>query len=64
MCQTRRLLAFPTRFVGAGVFCIFLAEVQENFVVGEEGGLGGFDLVGELVNGGRAMLNRVLIMAE
>ena len=28
----------------AGVFGVFLAEVQEEFVVGEEGGLGVFDL--------------------
>ena len=30
--------------VFAGVFGVFLAEVQEEFVVGEEGGLGVFDL--------------------
>jgi hypothetical protein len=32
--------------VFARVFGVFLAEVQEEFVVGEEGGLGVFDLGG------------------
>ena len=54
MRQTRRLLPFPPRLISAGVFCVFLAEVQEDFVVGEERGLGGFDLVDALVNCRRA----------
>jgi hypothetical protein len=36
MNQTRWLIAFPFGAVGAGVFCFFFAEVEEDFVVGEE----------------------------
>lgn len=42
--QTRWLAALSVRSVFAFIFGFLLAEVQEDFVVGEEGGLGGFDL--------------------
>jgi hypothetical protein len=42
--QTRWLWSLSTRVVRAGIFCLFFLEVQEEFVVGEEGGLGVFDL--------------------
>jgi len=45
MRQPRRLLPFPPRLISASVFSVFLAEVQEDFVVGEERRLGGFDLI-------------------
>jgi len=44
MRQPRWLLPFPPRLISAGVFSVFLAEVQQDFVVGEECGLRGFDL--------------------
>ena len=44
MRQPRWLLPFPPRLISTRVFSVFLAEVQEDFVVGEERGLGGFDL--------------------
>jgi hypothetical protein len=56
MRQTRWLLPFPPRLISASVFSVFLAEVQEDFVVGEERGLGGFDLSILLANGGRMTL--------
>lgn len=44
MVEARGLLAGAVGRVGAGVFGFFGEEVQEHLVVGEEGGLGGFDL--------------------
>ena len=44
MRQPRWFLPFPPRLISASVFCVFLAEVQKDFVVGEECGLRGFDL--------------------
>ena len=44
MRQPRWLLPFPPRLISARVFSVFLAEVQEDFVVGKERGLRGFDL--------------------
>jgi hypothetical protein len=43
--QAGWLRSFPVGAIGAGVFCFFFAEVQQNFVVGEQGGLGIFDLI-------------------
>jgi hypothetical protein len=42
--QAGWLRSFPVGAIGAGVFCFFFAEVQQDFVVGEQGGLGIFDL--------------------
>lgn len=44
MLETEWHAAPPVCAVGAGVFCFFGLEVQEDFVVGEEGGLGVFYL--------------------
>jgi UDP-N-acetylmuramoylalanine-D-glutamate ligase len=44
VCKARGRGAFAVGAIGAGVFGFLLAEVQEDFVVGEEGGLGSFDL--------------------
>jgi len=41
-----RLVVGAENTVCAGVFCFFLAEMQEQFVVGEEGRLGVLDLLG------------------
>ena len=58
--QPRWLLPFPPRLISTRVFSVFLAEVQEDFVVGQERGLGGFDLTILLANGGRMTLQSVL----
>ena len=50
--ETRRLFALAICRVGAGVFGVFGQEVQEDFVVGEEGGLGSFDLRAYVRGGG------------
>lgn len=42
--EARGLLALAVCRVGSRVFCFFGEEMQKDFVVGEEGGLGGFDL--------------------
>jgi hypothetical protein len=42
--QARGLLALPACVIGASVLCLFFLKVQEDFVVGEEGCLGVFDL--------------------
>lgn len=42
--EARGLLALAVRRVGSCIFGFFGEEVQEDLVVGEEGGLGGFDL--------------------
>ena len=44
MRQPRWLLPFSPRLISTCVLCVFLAEVQQDFVVGQERGLGGFDL--------------------
>jgi hypothetical protein len=44
--QARGLLALPACVIGAGVLCLFYLKVQEDFMVGEKGCLGVFDLGG------------------
>jgi hypothetical protein len=44
--QARGLLALPACAIGTSVLCLFFLKVQEDFVVGEEGCLGVFDLGG------------------
>jgi hypothetical protein len=44
VAQARWLGSFSLGAIGPFVFCLFFAEVQEHFVVWEEGGLGVFDL--------------------
>lgn len=45
MVEARGFVALCAGVVGTSVFCFFGEEVEEDFVVGEEGGLGIFDLV-------------------
>jgi hypothetical protein len=42
--QSRWLWTLPIRVIATSVFCLFFLEVQEEFVVGEESGLGVLDL--------------------
>jgi hypothetical protein len=44
VAETRRLGSFPLGAICARILCFFLAEVQEDFVVGEERRLGIFYL--------------------
>lgn len=46
LCSFARPAVFIEDAICAAVFCFFLAEVEEEFVVGEECGLRGFDLDG------------------